>query len=524
MPATFEYNFEADGHQIKTKFSTGLLINGKFVDGSNGTTIETHTESSYTMPATFEYNFEANGHQIKTKFSTGLLINGNEKDVDLAVQAAQKAYDTVWGLNVSGVKRGQILIRLAELIERDLDEIAAIEALDNGKAFSIAKGFDASEAAACFRYYGGWADKHHGKVVEIDDSRLAYTRHEPIGVVGQIIPWNFPLLMFAWKLAPALATGNTVIIKPSEFTPLSALRVAALFKEAGFPDGVVNVVPGYGQTVGAAISSHMKIEKVAFTGSTAVGGTIMKAAASSNLKNVTLELGGKSPNIIFNDADLEAAAGVHDKFVELFTAHVNKLKIGDPFKAETFQGPQVSQVQFDRIMGYIESGKSQGATVAAGGERHGTEGFFIQPTVFTNVKPEMKIIQEEIFGPVVAIAKFEDEEDIVRQANDSIYGLAAAVFSRDISRALVVAHKLHAGTVWVNCYNKLNNQMPFGGLVVAHKLHAGTVWVNCYNKLNNQMPFGGFKQSGIGRELGEYALANYTSVKSVHVNLTEPAP
>ncbi|CAE6466334.1 unnamed protein product [Rhizoctonia solani] len=522
MPATFEYNFEANGHQIKTKFSTGLLINGKFVDGSNGTTIDV------VNPTT---------GKVITKIS-----EGSEKDVDLAVQAAQKAYDTVWGLNVSGIKRGQILIRLAELIERDLDEIAAIEALDNGKAFSIAKGFDASEAAACFRYYGGWADKHHGKVVEIDDSRLAYTRHEPIGVVGQIIPWNFPLLMFAWKLAPALATGNTVIIKPSEFTPLSALRVAALFKEAGFPDGVVNVVPGYGQTVGAAISSHMKIEKVAFTGSTAVGRTIMKAAASSNLKNVTLELGGKSPNIIFNDADLEAAvrwaafgiffnhgqtccagsrvfvqAGVHDKFVELFTAHVNKLKIGDPFKAETFQGPQVSQVQFDRIMGYIESGKSQGcllytsrcrimgyiesgkaqgATVATGGERHGTEGFFIQPTVFTDVKPDMKIIQEEIFGPVVAIAKFEDEDDIIRQANDSIYGLAAAVFSRDVSRALGVAHKLHAGTVWVNCYNKLNNQMPFGG----------------------------FKQSGIGRELGEYALANYTSVKSVHVNLTEPAP
>ncbi|CAE7151171.1 unnamed protein product [Rhizoctonia solani] len=501
MPSVFEYSFEDHGHKFATKFSTGLLINGKWVDGSNGTTIDV------VNPTT---------GKVVTKIS-----EGTDKDVDLAVQAAQKAYDTAWGLNVSGVKRGQILIKIAELIERDIDEIAAVEALDNGKAFTIAKGFDASEAAACFRYYGGWADKHHGKVAEIDDSRLAYTRHEPIGVVGQIIPWNFPLLMFAWKLAPALATGNTVVIKPSEFTPLSALRVASLFKEAGLPDGVVNVVSGYGQTVGAAISSHMKIEKVAFTGSTAVGRTIMKAAASSNLKNVTLELGGKSPNIIFNDADLEAAvrwaafgiffnhgqtccagsrvfvqAGVYDKFVELFTAHVNKLKVGDPFKSETFQGPQVSQIQFDRIMGYIESGKAQGATVATGGERHGTEGFFIQPTVFTDVKPDMKIIQEEIFGPVVAIAKFEDEDDIIRQANDSIYGLAAAVFSRDVSRALGVAHKLHAGTVWVNCYNKLNNQMPFGG----------------------------FKQSGIGRELGEYALANYTSVKSVHVNLTEPAP
>ncbi|CEL62963.1 aldehyde dehydrogenase (NAD+) [Rhizoctonia solani AG-1 IB] len=352
MPSVFEYDFQAEGHEIKTKFSTGLFINGKFVDGSNNTTIDV------INPTT---------GKVITKVS-----EGTEKDVDLAVQAAQKAYDSAWGLNVSGVERGKILIRIAELIERDIEEIAAVEALDNGKAFTIAKGFDASEAAACFRYYGGWADKHHGKVAEIDDSRLGYTRHEPIGVVGQIIPWNFPLLMFAWKLAPALATGNTIIIKPSEFTPMSALRVAALFEEAGLPAGVVNVVTGYGQTVGAAISSHMKIEKVAFTGSTAVGRTIMKAAAASNLKNVTLELGGKSPNIIFNDADLEAAvrwaafgiffnhgqcccagsrifvqSGVHDKFVELFTAHVQKLKVGDPFESETFQGPQVSQIQFD---------------------------------------------------------------------------------------------------------------------------------------------------------------------------------
>ncbi|QRV76971.1 aldehyde dehydrogenase family protein [Ceratobasidium sp. AG-Ba] len=471
MPSVFDYSFDNHGHPIKVSFNTGLFIDGKFVDGSKGTTIDVINPST---------------GKLITKVS-----EGTEKDVDLAVKAAQKAYDTAWGLNVSGVKRGQILIKIAELIERDIDEIAAVEALDNGK------------------------------VVEIDDSRLGYTRHEPIGVVGQIIPWNFPLLMFAWKLAPALATGNTIVIKTSEFTPLSALRVTALFHEAGVPAGVVNLVTGYGNTVGAAISSHMHIEKVAFTGSTLVGRTIMKAAAASNLKNVTLELGGKSPNIIFNDADLEAAvrwaafgiffnhgqcccagsrvfvqSGVYDQFVEKFTAHVAKLKVGDPFKSDTFQGPQVSQIQFDRIMGYIESGKSQGAKVAIGGERYGTEGYFIKPTVFTDVKPDMKIIQEEIFGPVVAIAKFEDEDDIIRQANDSIYGLAAAVFSRDVSRALGVAHKLHAGTVWVNCYNKLNNQMPFGG----------------------------FKQSGIGRELGEYALSNYTSVKAVHVNLTEPAP
>ncbi|QRW05869.1 aldehyde dehydrogenase family protein [Ceratobasidium sp. AG-Ba] len=471
MPSVFDYSFDNHGHPIKVSFNTGLYIDGKFVDGSNKSTIDVINPST---------------GKVITKVS-----EGTEKDVDLAVKAAQKAYDTAWGLNVSGVNRGKILIRIAELIERDIDEIAAVEALDNGK------------------------------VAEIDDTRLGYTRHEPIGVVGQIIPWNFPLLMFAWKLAPALATGNTIVIKTSEFTPLSALRVAALFEEAGLPAGVVNLVTGYGNTVGAAISSHMHIEKVAFTGSTLVGRTIMKAAAASNLKNVTLELGGKSPNIIFNDADLDAAvrwaafgiffnhgqcccagsrvfvqSGVYDQFVEKFTAHVAKLKVGDPFKSDTFQGPQVSQIQFDRIMGYIESGKSQGAKVAIGGERHGTEGYFIKPTVFTDVKPDMKIIQEEIFGPVVAIAKFEDEADIIRQANDSIYGLAAAVFSRDISRALGVAHKLHAGTVWVNCYNKLNNQMPFGG----------------------------FKQSGIGRELGEYALSNYTSVKAIHVNLTEPAP
>jgi len=501
MPSVFEYSFENDGHPMKAKFNTGLFIDGKFVDGSNKTTIDV------VNPTT---------GKVITKVS-----EGTEKDVDLAVKAAQNAYDTKWGLHVSGVERGKILIKIATLIERDIDEIAAVEALDNGKAFSIAKAFDATEAASCFRYYGGWADKVHGKVAEIDESRLAYTRHEPIGVVGQIIPWNFPLLMFAWKLAPALATGNTIVIKTSEFTPLSALRVVALFEEAGLPAGVVNLVTGYGNTVGAAIASHMHIEKVAFTGSTLVGRHIMKAAAASNLKNVTLELGGKSPNIVFDDADVDAAvrwaafgiffnhgqtccagsrvfvqAGIYDEFVEKFTKHVASLKVGDPFKSETFQGPQVSQIQFDRIMGYIESGKSQGATVAIGGERHGNEGFFIQPTVFTDVKPEMKIIQEEIFGPVVAVAKFKDEDDIIRQANDTVYGLAAAVFSRDVSRAIGVAHKLHAGTVWVNCYNKLNNQMPFGG----------------------------FKQSGIGRELGEYALSNYTQVKAIHVNLTEPAP
>ncbi|KAF8761776.1 Aldehyde dehydrogenase [Rhizoctonia solani] len=447
MPSFFEYNFQAEGHSIKTKFSTGLFINGKFVNGSNNTTIDVINPT------------------------TGKLINkvseGTEKDVDRAVQAAQKAYDTTWGLNVCGVQRGKILIRIAELIERDIDEIAAVEALDNGKAFTIAKGFDASEAAACFRYYGGWATS---------TTESCWTDHS----------MELPAADVCMEACTSLATGNTIIIKPSEFTPLSLFVSLRCSKRLVFQPALSMSLTDMAK-LSARLSSHMKIEKVAFTGSTAVGRTIMKAAAASNLKNVTLELGGKSPNIIFNDATSRppfvglrlvyffnhgqcccagsrvfVQSGVYNRFVELFTAHVQKLKVGDPFKSETFQGPQVSQIQFDRIMGYIESGKSQGATVAIGGERIGSEGYFIQPTVFTDR------------------SKFEDEADIIRQANDSIYGLAAAVFSRDISRALDVAHKLHAAQ-----------------------------W---------------FKQSGIGRELGEYALSNYTNIKAVHVNLTEPPP
>ncbi|KZS91867.1 aldehyde dehydrogenase [Sistotremastrum niveocremeum HHB9708] len=488
---TFSYEFTGPQWKGKTEFKTGNFINGEFVPGGSGKFIE---------------------------YVIAQISEGNAADVDLAVDAAQKAYDTVWGLKTPGFARGKLLIRLAELIEENVDELASLEALDNGKTFAAARNFDVVEAAACLRYYAGWADKIHGKVIETSEEKFGYTRHEPIGVVGQIIPWNFPFLMLAWKLGPALACGNTIVLKPSEFTSLTALRVCTLISAAGFPPGVINIVLGYGQTVGAAISEHMKIEKVAFTGSTAVGRTIMKAAAGSNLKKVTLELGGKSPNVVFNDADVDQAvkwaahgiyfnhgqtccagsriyvqSGIYDSFIEKFTAHVKTLStlVGDPFHPSTFQGPQVSQIQYDRIMHYIESGKSQGATLHLGGERHGTEGYFIQPTVFTDVEPHMKIVQEEIFGPVGVIAKFEDEEDVVRQANDTMYGLAAAVFSRDVGRAISVAHRLQAGTVWVNCVNMLNSQIPFGG----------------------------FKQSGIGRELGEYALANYTNVKAVHVNI-----
>ncbi|CAD6587928.1 MAG: aldehyde dehydrogenase (NAD(P)(+)) ald5 [Cyphobasidiales sp. Tagirdzhanova-0007] len=448
------------------------------------------------------------------------VSEASPKDVDRAVAAAQKAYDTVWGLNCSGAERGRLMIKLAEAVEANIDEIAAIESADNGKAFSVAKGFDLTEFAACLRYYGGWADKNHGKVIEVDATRMIHTRHEPIGVVGQIIPWNFPAMMMGWKIGPALACGNTVVLKTAEQTPLSALKIATLIKDI-FPPGVVNVVTGLGKITGAAIASHMEIHKVAFTGSTLVGRSIMKAAADSNLKKVTLELGGKSPNIVCDDADIEQAVSwsafglffnhgqcccagsrvyvqesIYHKFMAAFQKKVEELKVGDPFKADTFQGPQVSQLQFDRIMAYIDDGKKSGAKVTTGGKRLGDKGYFIEPTIFENALPDTKIVQEEIFGPVVVVTKFKDDADIIKVANNSVYGLAAAVFSRDISRAMDLGHKLHAGTVWINCYNKLHVNVPFGG----------------------------FKQSGIGRELGEYALAEYSNVKAVNININVPAP
>ncbi|TEB19307.1 aldehyde dehydrogenase [Coprinellus micaceus] len=487
MPARFEYEFDTPVYKGSTSFETGLFIGGDFVDGSDLGTIECHPTGKYLATG-----------KVFTSVS-----EGTAKDVDIAVQVAQKAYETSWGLNVPGLERANILWKLAQLMEANAQELAALESLDNGKTFGWASGTD---------YYAGWADKVTGQTLETDERMLAYTRHEPIGVVGQIIPF----MMFVWKIAPALATGNTVVLKPSEFTPLSALRMCALINEAGVPPGVVNVVPGYGDTVGAAISAHPKIEKVAFTGSTLVGRKIMEAAAKSNLKKITLELGGKSPNVIFDDADLDQAvkwathglfwnhgqaccagsrifvqAGIYDAFLAKFTEKAREIRIGDPFSANVDQGPQISQIQYDRIMGYIESGRRDGAKVHLGGGRVGGEGFFVEPTIFVDAKPEMKIVQEEIFGPVGVVVKFENEEDVIRQANDTFYGLAAAVFSKDISRAITVAHKLKAGTVWVNCYNTFHPAVPFGG----------------------------FKQSGIGRELGQYALDNYTNVKAVQVNI-----
>ncbi|KFY32514.1 hypothetical protein V493_00135 [Pseudogymnoascus sp. VKM F-4281 (FW-2241)] len=473
---------------------TGLFINNEFVKGVDGKTIEVINPST---------------EEVITS-----VHEATEKDVDIAVAAARKAFEGPWK-KVTPQERGKLLVTLSTLIEKNLNLLSSIESLDNGKAFGMAKG-DVTAVAGCLRYYGGWADKIEGKVIDTNPDTFSYTRQEPVGVCGQIIPWNFPLLMLAWKLGPALATGNTIILKSAEQTPLSALVFATLIKEAGFPPGVVNIISGLGKVAGAAISSHMDIDKVAFTGSTLVGRQIMMAAASSNLKKVTLELGGKSPNIVFDDANIENAiswvnfgiffnhgqcccagsriyvqSGVYDKFVERFKARALANKVGDPFAAETFQGPQVSQLQYDRIMGYIQEGKKAGATVVTGGERHGDKGYFIQPTIFSDVTEDMKIVQEEIFGPVCTIARFETEEEVLKAANNSNFGLASAVHTTNLNTAIRVSNALRAGTVWVNQYNMLHHQLPFGG----------------------------YKESGIGRELGEAALANYTQTKTVSIRL-----
>jgi aldehyde dehydrogenase (NAD+) len=445
------------------------------------------------------------------------VCEATEKDVDVAVEAARKAFEETWR-DVTPQDRGKMMLKLADIAEANAELLAAVESLDNGKSIGNARG-DVDAVIGCIRYYGGWADKIEGKTIDVSPDMFHYTRQEPIGVCGQIIPWNFPLLMLAWKIGPALATGNTIVMKTAEQTPLSALVFAQFIKEAGFPPGVFNLLSGFGKTAGAAIASHMDVDKVAFTGSTVVGRTIMKAAASSNLKKVTLELGGKSPNIVFDDADIEHAiewvnfgiyynhgqcccAGtrifvqesIYDKFLQAFRERALNTKVGDPFSEETFQGPQVSQLQFDRIMSYIESGKQDGATVETGGERLGDKGYFIKPTIFSNVTPDMKIMREEIFGPVCAIAKFKDEEEVIHLAHDTQYGLAAAIHTKDLARAIRISNKLKAGTVWVNCYNMLHHAIPFGG----------------------------YKESGIGRELGEAALANYTQNKSVAIRLSEP--
>jgi aldehyde dehydrogenase (NAD+) len=475
---------------------TKLLINGKWLNSTSGKTFPTVNPST--------------GDVITQ------VAESDAADVDKAVAAARVAFDKGPWRKMSASQRGRLMNKLADLVEKYADELAQLEALDNGKPAHIARAADVNLTMACYRYYAGWADKIQGKTIPVNGRYFCYTKHEPVGVVGQIIPWNFPLLMQAWKLGPALAAGCTVVMKPAEQTPLTALRVGELIMEAGFPEGVVNILPGYGPTAGAAIARHFDVDKVAFTGSTEVGHLIMKAAAETNLKRVTLELGGKSPNIVFADADMdEAIEGSHqalffnqgqcccagsrlfveekcyDEFVEKSVARAKKRTVGNPFDKTTEQGPQVDQDQFDKVMSYIDSGKQEKANLATGGKRVGDKGYFIEPTVFTDVRDDMKIAREEIFGPVMTILKFKDMSEVIERANKTMYGLAAAVWTKDITKA-------HA---------------------IADGVRAGTVWVNCFDVFDAAAPFGGFKQSGIGRELGEYSLSNYSEIKTVTIKL-----
>ncbi len=475
---------------------TRLLIDGEWHDAASGKTFET------INPAT---------EQVIAR-----VAEADKPDVDRAVAAARRAFEEGPWRKMSGGQRGRLLYKLADLIEAHQEDLAALETLDNGKPYGDSLNADLPLTIACYRYYAGWADKIHGKTIPIEGPYFCYTRHEPVGVCGQIIPWNFPLLMQAWKFGPALAAGNTVILKVAEQTPLTALRVGELAMQAGFPPGVINILTGFGPTAGGALARHMDVDKVAFTGSTEVGHEILKASAESNLKRVTLELGGKSPNIVFADADLEEAiegaffglffnqgqcccAGsrlfvedrIHDEFLTRIVDRTKKQRVGDPFAAETTQGPQVDRTQFNKVIGYIEAGKKEGARLHCGGGRHGNKGYYIEPTVFSDVSDNMKIAREEIFGPVLSVIRFKAIDEVVRRANTTNYGLAAAVWTRDITKA-------HA---------------------IANGVKAGTVWVNCYDVFDAAAPFGGFKESGLGRELGEYGLNNYTEVKTVTIKI-----
>ena len=477
---------------------TQLFINNEWRDAKSGKTFET------VNPATEEV-------------ITSVQEAGNE-DIDDAVKAAQDAFKG-WK-KTDGCRRRDLLLKLADLFEANRARLAEVESMDNGKPQHVADGVDIGFCIECFRYYAGWADKVGGKVIKPtrdSSSIFCFTWHEPVGVVGAIIPWNFPLLMQAWKLGPALAMGCTIVMKLSEKTPLSGMLVCDLIREAGFPPGVVNMVNGMGPTTGNAIALHPAISKVAFTGSSAVGHKIVEAAGATNLKKVTLELGGKSPMIICKDADLDQAAtachvglfinmgqcccassrifiheDIHDAFVEKVTALARRLRTQGDVESPTDVpicdlGPQVDRIQFEKVLGYIEKGKAGGATCALGGGRQGDKGYYVQPTIFSNVTDEMVIAKEEIFGPVMQLLKFSTLEEAIQRANNTHYGLAAGICTRDVGTALAAASDLEAGTVWINCYDNFDMAAPFGG----------------------------FKESGWGREKGEYALQNFTEVKCV---------
>ena len=474
-----------------------MLIGGKWLDSQEGGTFETINPSD--------------GETIK------FVSEGRAADIDLAVGAARKAFDEGPWSRMKPDERERLLHQFADLIEANADELAELEALDNGKAKLIARHVDIALAIDCFRYMAGWPTKLTGETIPLSTpfapgaNFFAYTQREPVGVVGQIIPWNFPILMAAWKLAPALAAGCTVVLKPAEETPLTALRLGELIMEAGFPDGVVNIVPGFGETAGAALAAHQAVDKIAFTGSTEVGKLILQAAAG-NLKKVSLELGGKSPTVVFADADMDVAipgaasaaffnhgqtccAGTRlyveesafERVVEGVSEVASNMSVGAAFDEGMEIGPLISQKQLDRVHGYIEEGFKEGARATAGGSRIDRPGYFVEPTVMVDTEPNMKVVKEEIFGPVLVAMPFSDPGEIGPLANDTEYGLAASVWSRDI--------------------NKIHKIVP--------KIKAGTIWVNCHNTLDSALPFGGYKQSGWGRELGKSALDMYTETKSV---------
>lgn len=469
-----------------------MLINGEWVDAASGKTFAVYN------PATGE--------------ELAQVAEGDKEDIDRAVAAARAAFDSgPWATTPPNV-RSKLLWKLSELLEENIDTFAELETLDNGKALTISKAVDISAAIENFQYMAGWATKIDGRTMNLSvPGTYAFTRKEPIGVCGQIIPWNFPMLMAAWKLAPALATGCTVVLKPAEQTPLTALLLGELIMEAGFPPGVVNIVPGFGETAGGALSAHPNVDKIAFTGSTEVGKIILKASAG-NLKKVTLELGGKSPNVVFADADLEAAVGgaatgiffnqgqvccagsrlyiekkAFDKVVGPLADAANNMKVAPGMDLSCEMGPLVSDEQLARVTDLVNKGKKEGATAVCGGDPVGGPGYFYKPTILVDTKPNMSVVRDEIFGPVVTAIPFEDPNEIVASANDTNYGLAAGVWTSDVSKA----HK------------------------IAGALKAGTVWVNCYNVFDPHMPFGGYKESGIGREMGPEALDNYLQTKSV---------
>lgn len=478
---------------------TQLFINNDFVDSASGKTFPS------VDPRSEEVAVE--------------VTQADREDVDRAVRAARKAFEDGPWPRMPGNERARVLNRMADLMDEHKDEVSALDTLSMGKVYDFARLAEAPLAIGLFRYYAGWCDKVHGSILPAEGPFHAYTLHEPIGVVGSILPWNAPFYLLAMKVAPALACGNTIVLKPAHQSPLSALLIAKLAAQAGLPEGVLNVVNGYSDT-GMHIASHMDIDKVAFTGSTEAGRQIMQAAALSNLKPVNLELGGKSPFIIFGDADMDAAVeqahqaifynggqmcvagsrtfvheSVYDEYLERAKARAQTRVVGDPFKTGVEQGPQADKAQYNRVMSYIQSGKDEGARLVTGGERVGHKGYYIQPTIFADVQDEMKICREEIFGPVMSVIKFKTVQEVIKRSNDSDYGLGATVMTKNVDIINAVTRGLQAGTVWVNAYGVLVPSAPFGG----------------------------YKKSGFGRENGAYALAMYQQVKSVIMPMTAPS-